>query len=116
MQILYPRTATATATAEDIKTKLMKQFRITNFGPARQFLGIDIQRHADGSISLDQPAFIQTILKRFGMEKAHPAQTPLDTHVKIDEIAINKTPRLLDNKDQKLYQAIIGSLIHEPDT
>ena len=86
--------------------------KITNLGPARQFLGIDIQRHADGSTSLGQPAFIQTILKCFDMEKAYPAQTPLDAHVKLDEIAINKTPRLLDSKDQKLYQAIIGSLMY----
>ena len=46
------------------------------------------------------------------MEEAHPAQMPLDTHVKLDEIAINKTPRLLGNEDQKLYQAIVGFLMY----
>ena len=110
MQIFYPRTA-ATAAA-DVKAKLMKQYKITNLGPARQFLGIDIQRHEDGSISLGQLAFIQTILKRFSMDKAHPVQTPLDTHVKLDEIALEETASLLDNKGTKLYQAIVGSLMY----
>ena len=71
---------------------------------------LDGRGGTDGSVSLSQLAFIRTILKCFGMEKAHQAQTPLDTHVKLDEIGGNKTP--LYDKDMKLYQAIFGSLMY----
>ena len=110
MKIFYPQNAKAAV--DYIKSRLMKQYRITNLGPTRQFLGIDIERHADGSISLGQPAYVKLILKRFRMEDAHPVSTPLDPHVKLDEIAETTAETALDDKGTKLYQAIVGSLMY----
>ena len=104
MQIFYPRNAKAAV--DYIKSRLMKH-QITNLSPARQFLGIDIQRHTDGSISLGQPAYFKPILKRFQMEDAHPFSTPLDLHTRLDGIS----GTALDNNGIKLYQAIVGSLM-----
>ena len=84
---------------------------ILKLGPTRQFLGIDIQRHADGSISLGQPAHFKLTLKRFRMEDAQPVSTPLDPQIKLDGIAETRAETALDDKGTKLYQAIIGSLI-----
>ena len=67
-------------------------------GPTRQFLGIDIQRHADGSISLGQPAYFKLTLKRFRMEDAQPASTPPDPHAKLDETAQSAAETALDDK------------------
>lgn len=68
MQNLYPKSA---AVAEaDVKTKLMRQYKITNLGTANQFIRIEIHRNKDGYIGLGQPTTILTILKYFSKEKA----------------------------------------------
>jgi hypothetical protein len=64
----YPEAATKTAIK--VKVKLSEKYKITNLGPARQFLGIEIHRD-DTGISLGQKAYITTILKRFGFEHSH---------------------------------------------
>ena len=84
---------------------------ITSFGLTRRYLGIGTQRNTDGSISLGQPAYFKLILKRFRMEDAYPVSTPLDPHVKLDEIA-EAAETTLDDKGTKLYQAIVGSLMY----
>ena len=54
----------ATKAAIEVKAKLSQKYRITNLGPARQFLIIEIYRDDNGSgISLGQRAYITTILK-----------------------------------------------------
>jgi len=45
---------TAAKEAEEIKQALAATYKITNFGTARQFLGIEIHYETDGSISLGQ--------------------------------------------------------------
>jgi len=53
---------TAAKAAIVVKTKLQEKYKMTNLGPARQFLSIEI--HSDGtSISLGQKAYITTIFR-----------------------------------------------------
>ena len=74
----YPEAATKAAI--EVKVKLSEKYKITNLGPARQFLGIEI--HCDGTgISLGQKAYITTILRRFGMEHTHGVSTPMDPNI-----------------------------------
>jgi hypothetical protein len=75
----YPEAATKAAI--EVKAKLSEKYKITNLGPARQFLGIEIHRD-DTGISLGQKAYITTILKRFGMEHSHGVSTPMDPNIK----------------------------------
>jgi hypothetical protein len=84
--ILLAYAAAAAKEVEEIKAKLAETYEITNLGPARQFLGIEIYHENDGSISISQKAFIDTILKWFHMGKAYDAATPLDERVKLDLI------------------------------
>jgi hypothetical protein len=57
-------------------------YEITNLGPARQFLDIEMYHEINGSISIGQKAFINPILKQFHM--AYDAATPLDERVKLE--------------------------------
>jgi hypothetical protein len=98
----------ATKAAIEVKAKLSEKYKITDLGPARRFLGIDIHRDDDG-ISLSQEAFINTILKRFGVENTHGASTPMDPNVKLDLAEDRGEKELEDIKD---YQAIVGSLMY----
>ena len=100
----YPRNAAAAV--KDIKAKRAAKYKTTNLGSVCQFLGIEIQR-GGGEISLCQ-TFISSVLKRFRLENAHGASTPMDVHVKLD-LAELRGEREVDPKD---YQAIVGSLMY----
>ena len=106
--MLLAYTPTAAKEADEIKMALAATYKITNLGTAHQFLGIEIHYKTDGSICLGQRVFIDTILKRFHMEAAHGAATPLDNKVKLD-LAEEEGERE-GEVDPKLYQAIVGSL------
>jgi hypothetical protein len=87
--MLYPEDTTKAAM--EVKARLSKQLLITNLGPARQFLCIEIhpEEISTGTgtgitISLGQRTFIPTILKRFNMQNSNGASTPMDPNVKLD--------------------------------
>jgi hypothetical protein len=95
---------------EEIKKALVTTYKITNLGTASQVLGIEIHYETDGSISLGQRVFIDTNLKRFHMEAAHGAATPLDDKVKLDPA--EEEGEREGEADPKLYQATVGSLMY----
>jgi len=102
----YPEAATKAAI--EVKAKLSEKYKITNLGPARQFLGIKI--HRDGTrISLGQKAYITTILRRFDMEHTHGVSTPMDSNTKLDLAEDRGEKELEDITD---YQAVMGSLMY----
>jgi hypothetical protein len=76
-QILYP--PSASEAAADLKAALKKEYKMTDLGKAKQFLGLEIERQDSGAITLGQAKYIQTILKRFGMEDANTAPTRVFT-------------------------------------
>jgi hypothetical protein len=101
-----------TKAAIEVKARLLEKYKITNPIQACQFLGIEIhpEENCTGTgISLDQKAFITTILKRFNMENAYSATTPMDHNVKL-YLAENRGEKKLN--DIKGYQAIVGSLMY----
>jgi len=65
MLLTYP--PQATKEAQEIKTALAATYKITNHGTVRQLLGIEIYQSENGTISLGQGRFIDSVLKRFHM-------------------------------------------------
>jgi hypothetical protein len=64
-------------------TKFKKDFNvhldITNQGKIHYILGIHITHNQQPhTITLDQTAYVSSILSRFGMQDCHPVHTPLD--------------------------------------
>jgi len=45
----------ASEKALEVKQRLMLQYKMSNLRPANQFLGLEIDRLADGTITLSQP-------------------------------------------------------------
>ena len=101
--LLYPRSSSEAA--EDLKTALKKEYKMTDLGKAKQFLGLEIARQDSGAITLGQAKYIQTIVKRFGMEDANPAPTPLH-----DKATLETEPQGEREVDAGHYQSIVGSL------
>jgi hypothetical protein len=98
----------ASEKALEVKQRLMLQYKMSNLGPAKQFLGLEIDRLADGTITLSQPGYISTILARFNMQDANPAPTPLHPKNRLDIDASDAEEEV----DQALYQSIVGSLMY----
>ncbi|UYV63360.1 hypothetical protein LAZ67_2003844, partial [Cordylochernes scorpioides] len=57
--------------------ELMFSFKITS-EPLNYFLGIEIERQQDGSIFINQKAYIKIILEKFNMSQANKVGTPTD--------------------------------------
>ena len=87
--------------------QLATHFQMSDLGRPSRFLGLEFHWNANGSLSLNQAHYIDHLLKRFQMEDAHPAKTPLD----------HSLPLLLARPEDQLadvmlYQELIGSLNH----
>jgi len=108
ISMAYPDAATKAAI--EVKAKLSEKSKITNLGPARHFLGIEIYHDEIGTgIGLGQKAYITIILRRFGMEHSHGVLTPIDPNVKLDLAEDRVEKELEDITD---YQAVMGSLMY----
>jgi hypothetical protein len=88
----------ATKAAIEVKGKLSEKYMITNLGPARQSLSIEIHCE-DTGISLGQKVYITTILGRFGMEHTHGVSTPMDANAKLDLAEDREEKELKDIRD-----------------
>jgi len=102
----YPEAAAKAAI--EVKVKLSEKYKITNLGPARQFVAIEDYHNGTG-VSLGQKAYIISILRQFGMEHTHDVSTPIDTNVKLDLAEDQGEKQLEDITD---YQALVGSLMY----
>lgn len=78
--VLYVDDDLVVSNNEDIKKKflgnLKKELKIT-VKPADYFLGLEIKREHDGSVSVSQTAYTNKILERFGMSNCKPVSTPI---------------------------------------
>jgi len=94
--------------AIDVRDALMKQYQMSNPGPTKRFLGgLDITRLPYGSILVSQRTYINSILKRVGMQDANPAPTPLCHKTRPDiEMPTDH------EADSAVFQAIVGGLTY----
>jgi hypothetical protein len=74
-------------------------------GELKFFLGFQIKQLEDGTF-LSQTKYTHDILKKFGMYKAKPIETPMGTNGHLD---LDMGGKLVD---QTVYRSIIGSLLY----
>ena len=91
----------------EIKRLLQAKYKMCDLGAAKRFLGIEIERGEDESISICQQAYIDTILKRFGQQDAKSAKTPLD-----HQVDLANTNCEVKKANRKEYLLIVGSLMY----
>ena len=92
-----------------IKKLLSDNYRMTDLGPARQFLSIQIDRLFSGDIRLSQERFVQTILQRFQMGDCNGVATPMESGIVLQR---SQNPDIEDQGDRQLYQSLVGSLMY----
>jgi hypothetical protein len=86
-----------------VKQQLRERFKMKDLGRVRRFLGIEV----DENFNLSQTSYIGAILRRFRMENAKSATSPMDPNVRLDN------PRCEDKEANKtLYLSMVGSLMY----
>ena len=89
---------------QNFKNYLKNKFRMTDLDEIKFFIGIKIVR-SENRISLDQSAYVKTILDRFKMADCKTISTPLES--KLDYAALNS-----DEKCDAPCRNLIGCLMY----
>ncbi|KAM1739723.1 hypothetical protein ACFX11_015396 [Malus domestica] len=77
---------------------LKRKFEMKDLGKTKYCLGLQIEQCANG-ILVHQSAYIEKILKRFGMDKAYPLSTP----IVVRSLDIKKDPFLPKEDDELVF-------------
>ena len=86
--------------------KLMQsKYEMSMMGELSFFLGLQVIQKPDG-IFICQSKYIKDLLKKYGMEEASTAKTPMPTAVKLDQDKSGKSV------DITKYRGMIGSLLY----
>ena len=86
------------------KAELSARFKMKDLGQLRYCLGI-VCEMSDGQISINQPPYIDNLVRRFGLSEEWGVSPLADACVKL--VADDGVSR---SADPKLYQQIVGSL------
>ena len=91
-----------------MKEKFKKVWECRDLGAAKEYLGMEIREdRSSGSLIVDQVKYLDKILKRFDMQDANPANTPLPEKYEPMASTGKSNPRL-----RSQYQLVIGSLLY----
>ncbi|RVW80146.1 Retrovirus-related Pol polyprotein from transposon TNT 1-94 [Vitis vinifera] len=88
-----------------LKKLLTKEFEIKDLRNLKYFLGMEIARSKKG-IAVSQRKYVLDLLNETGMLGCKPAETPMDTTVKLEE---SNGSALVD---KGRYQRLVGKLIY----
>lgn len=97
----------------EIKSKLMEKFKMKDLGIAEYCIGLHITRdRRNGTVSLDQTGYINTILQKFDMETCNPVATPMDVSIKLIKEMSPKTEAEIEEMASIPYQEAVGSILY----
>jgi len=98
---------TSAEVIKGVSRDLQQYFDIKDLGNVSHYLGIQIQRRADGSFLLNQKGKIIRMLEEYGLLESKPVATPMETGFLNSET--EDSTRLPDNSK---YRQAIGSLLY----
>ncbi|GJU78181.1 retrotransposon protein, putative, ty1-copia subclass [Tanacetum coccineum] len=96
----------------NLKAQLSKEFEMTDLGPAKKILGMEIIRERQhGKLYLSQKRYIEKVLQRFNMHKAKPVSTLLAAHFKFSAASCPQSDNEINYMAKVPYASAVGSLI-----
>lgn len=95
-----------------LKTFLTSTFKMKDIGKSRYVLGIQITRKSDGSVLIDQSAYVNELLARYGMSDANPVSTPMDCNQVLTREMCAKNDDDVEKLKNVPYQEVIGSILY----
>jgi len=93
--------------AESFTKALLTRFQGRDEGEVKRYLGVDFNRHADGSISLTQEPLILDLLDRFQLRDCNPVATPLPPGIQLSK---DDSPATEDRTLSTKYREVVGTL------
>ena len=85
------------------------RFKITDLGEPRHLLGCMIRRNRPtGTVTISQPAYIDSIIKHLDLEEARSVSSPMDSNIHLQRRDISLRPDL--SMKNVPYLASVGSL------
>ena len=75
--------ATNNKVMQHLGDDLKSTFDVTDLGEPTKIVGIEITCRQD-SVTISQPAYIDSILRKYGMQNANPISMPMDPNVKLE--------------------------------
>ena len=91
------------------KEAIMEEYEMTNLGPMKYFLGIQV-RQCKGEIFISQEKYFEDLLIRFQMNNCKLVSTPVAFNEKVHS---NDGAKKVDARN---YQSLVGSLIYLTNT
>jgi hypothetical protein len=95
----------------NIKAKLSKRFHMSDLGPCKYYLGMEVIRdRPNRTLKLSQQGYIEKVLREFGMwDCSQRNDTPIDTHNKLRKADPEFEPT---REEIRWYQKAVGSLMY----
>ena len=95
-----------------IETELNIYFEVKSLGQPSIIIGVKVHQE-NYLIKISQTHYIDTLLKKYGLQDMNPVFTPMDPNIKLDDL---EGKALEDNEDQSLikhgYANLIRSLMY----
>lgn len=90
-----------------VKSCLMEQYKMTDFGKLEYFLGVKISQFETGKMFLSQESYAQRLINKFGLSDANSVKTPIESNLRLTEVGDKS-----ELCDPVLYQSVVGSLLY----
>jgi hypothetical protein len=95
---------TSDSVMRKLTADLKSVFDVTDLGEPSKIVGIEITHRGD-SLTISQPQYVNSILRKYKMEDANPVSTPLDPNIKLRP---NEDKREANRSND--YASLMGSL------
>lgn len=105
--------ASTIALIREVKEKLREVFEISDEGEIHWILGFAVDRdRPNRTLSLSQTSYIDSIVRRYGLEDAKPVSTPMDPHSNLSTSQSPTTTAEIAEMRNVPYREAVGSLMY----
>jgi len=97
----------------DLKARMREYVEITDLGELHWLLGIEVRRNREKlTISLSQRSYIESIMRRFGLDALKPISTPMDPNAKLSVAQNPSTGAEYAAMCHVPYREAVGSIMY----
>lgn len=93
----------------ELKKQLCAEFKMNDM-EGNEFVGLQIQREENGSITIHQKKFIQELIGKTNFERTNCCSTPLEPNTQLPEEDLAPSREDQEFMEDKPYSSVVGSL------
>jgi hypothetical protein len=96
---------------DEFVSTIKEQWKVKDLGEPTQYLGFQIERGSE-TIKLHQAAYIERLVERFGLSKAHSQPTPAASSVIVGAAMSPRTVEEYEQMKNVPYREAVGALLY----